>query len=78
MVDICNFSSFISAKQTKIKEINILEKNSKPGGLLRSFKFDKLYYDVGPHIIFSKHQDILEFNKKILNKNISKLTRSIK
>ncbi len=62
----------------KIKEINILEKNNKPGGLLRSFKFDKLYYDVGPHIIFSKFEDILELNKKILNKNISKLTRSNK
>ncbi len=68
---------FLQSKE-KIKEINILEKNDKLGGLLRSFKFDKLYYDIGPHIIFSKHKDILELNKKILKNNISKIKRSNK
>lgn len=63
---------------SKIKKIYILEKNRKLGGLLRSFKFEDIYYDVGPHIIFSKHKDILELNKKILQKNINNLKRSNK
>ena len=45
----------------KIKNIYIIEKEKNLGGLLRSYKFDKIYYDVGPHIIFSKHKDILNW-----------------
>ena len=62
----------------KIKKIYILEKENKTGGLLRSYKFENIFYDVGPHIIFSKHKDILELNKKILNKNLNKIKRSNK
>lgn len=62
----------------KIKNIYIIEKDKKLGGLLRSYKFDKIYYDVGPHIIFSKHQDILKLNINILKKNLSKIKRSNK
>lgn len=65
-------------KKKKIKKITILEKEKEPGGLLRSFKIKKLAYDVGPHIIFSKHKDILKKNIKILKKNICKLKRSNK
>jgi protoporphyrinogen oxidase len=62
----------------KIKNIYIIEKDKNLGGLLRSYKFDKIYYDVGPHIIFSKHKDILKLNVKILGKNLSKIKRSNK
>ena len=62
----------------KIKKIYIIEKDKKLGGLLRSYKFDNIHYDVGPHIIFSKHKEILDLNKKLLGKNINKIKRSNK
>ncbi len=70
--------AFFLQNKKKIKKINIIEKESKLGGLLRSFNFDSIHYDVGPHIIFSKHKEILELNKDFLGKNISKLKRSNK
>ena len=39
-------------KRKEINEIIIIEKESYLGGLLRSFKIKKIFYDVGPHIIF--------------------------
>ena len=63
---------------SKIKKIYILEKEKKLGGLLRSYKFENIFYDVGPHIIFSKHKEILKLNEKILKNNINKLKRSNK
>ena len=65
-------------KFKKVKEITILEKEKIPGGLLRSFNCNGIAYDIGPHIIFSKHKDILEKNIKILGKNITKIRRSNK
>ena len=63
----------------KINKIYVLEKQKKPGGLLRSYKFLKnIYYDVGPHIIFSKHNEVLQLNKKILGKNVNQFRRSNK
>ena len=63
----------------KIEKIYILEKDNKPGGLLRSFKFLKnISYDIGPHIIFSKHKEILELNKNILGVNVNQYKRSNK
>ena len=65
-------------KFKKVKEITILEKEKIPGGLLRSFNCNGIAYDIGPHIIFSKHKDILEKNIKILGKNVIKIRRSNK
>lgn len=70
--------AYFLQNKKKIQKINILEKSNKFGGLLRSYKFEKIYYDVGPHIIFSKHKEILDLNKKILSNNLSKLRRSNK
>jgi protoporphyrinogen oxidase len=39
----------------------ILEAESRPGGLCRSFELDGVHYDIGPHIIFSKDQAALDF-----------------
>ena len=55
-------------EKKNIKNITILEKESSSGGLLRSFKYKKIAYDIGPHIIFSKHKEILNKNIKILKK----------
>ena len=65
-------------KNKKIKEIILIEKNSEPGGLLRSFTCKKIVYDVGPHIIFSKHKEILKKNVDILKENVKTLKRSNK
>ena len=37
----------------------ILEKEKKPGGLCRSFKFNNFFYDIGTHTMFSKDREIL-------------------
>ena len=55
-------------KFRKVKEITILEKEKVPGGLLRSFNCNGIAYDIGPHIIFSKHKEILKKNIEILEK----------
>jgi len=38
----------------------VIEKNARFGGLARSFKKNGITYDIGPHIIFSKNQGILD------------------
>ena len=38
----------------------ILESEAEIGGLCRSFDFNGVLFDIGPHIIFSKYRDILE------------------
>ncbi len=65
-------------KRKEINEIIIIEKESYLGGLLRSFKIKKIFYDVGPHIIFSKNKNILNIILKILGKNKNKIRRSNK
>lgn len=70
--------AYFLQNKNEIKSITILEKENKFGGLLRSYNFDGIYYDVGPHIIFSKHEEILELNKKVLGANINKFKRSNK
>jgi protoporphyrinogen oxidase len=70
--------AFFLQYKKKINKISILEKEKKLGGLLRSFKKKNIYYDVGPHIIFSKHSKILDLMKTILKENKSLLKRSNK
>jgi len=38
----------------------ILERESEAGGLCRSFDFEGIRYDIGPHILFSKNKQALE------------------
>ena len=70
--------AYFLQKFTEVKEITIIEKEKIPGGLLRSFNCNGIAYDIGPHIIFSKHKDILEKNINILGKNVTKIRRSNK
>ena len=72
-----SLARFIQQKK-KIEQITILEKDEKVGGLLRSYKMNKIFYDVGPHIIFSKNKNILNVILKILGKNKNKIRRSNK
>lgn len=59
-----------------ISEILILEKEEKLGGLCRSFEINKIKYDIGPHIIFSKNKETLDFMLNILGNNIKRHKRS--
>jgi protoporphyrinogen oxidase len=70
--------AYFLQKSKHIKEINIFEKSEQLGGLLRSYDIKNIKYDVGPHIIFSKHKDILKIILKILGKNKKKIRRSNK
>lgn len=54
----------------------VLEKEEKIGGLSRSFVLDGIVCDIGPHIIFSKNQKILDLHTTIVNTN--RLRRSNK
>jgi protoporphyrinogen oxidase len=62
----------------RVEAIEILEKESGPGGLCRSFPFGDLHYDVGPHIIFSKNKTVLDLVVGILGDNVHTLRRSNK
>ena len=70
--------AFFLQENKKIKKINIVEKEKYFGGLLKTFKFKKINYDVGPHVIFSKHSDVLSLMLKLLDKNKIKIKRSNK
>jgi protoporphyrinogen oxidase len=70
--------AFFLQNRKLIKQISIIEKEKKLGGLLRSFKKKNIYYDVGPHIIFSKHAETLNLMQKVLKDNKSLLKRSNK
>jgi protoporphyrinogen oxidase len=43
----------------------IFEKEQNVGGLCRSFVFEQITYDIGPHIIFSKHQHVLDLHNSM-------------
>lgn len=54
----------------------ILEKEQRLGGLCRSFELNKIFYDIGPHILFSKNEGILNFCASLMGAN--KIRRSNK
>ena len=54
----------------------ILEKEKKIGGLCRSFEFNKIVHDIGPHIIFSKNQTVRDMLVSLTETN--KIKRSNK
>ena len=43
------------------EQAEVLEKNSRSGGLCRSFQKDGFTFDLGGHILFSKDAEILDF-----------------
>lgn len=52
----------------------LLEKSDSFGGLSRSFSLNGVSYDLGPHIIFSKNQEVLDLHTSIIE--TSKIRRS--
>lgn len=66
---------FLQEKDT-ISKITILEKEEKAGGLCRTFKTNGIEWDVGPHIIFSKDKEVLDFMNKCLGCNNQQHRRS--
>ncbi len=60
----------------RVARIDLLEKAAAPGGLCRSFPFGNGYYDVGPHIIFSKDAEVLSLMVDLLGENVHQLRRS--
>lgn len=54
----------------------ILEKEKQVGGLCRSFDLNGVKYDIGPHIIFSKNQAVLDWHRQLIP--VNKLRRSNK
>ncbi|MDI6742075.1 MAG: FAD-dependent oxidoreductase [Smithella sp.] len=62
----------------RISSIEILEQASDIGGLCRSFGFNGISYDIGPHIIFSKDQNILNLMVHVLGDNVKEHRRSNK
>lgn len=60
----------------QFSRITILEKEDRPGGLCRSFEAGGVTYDVGPHIIFSKDREVLDWMNGLLAGNLNRLRRS--
>lgn len=57
----------------------IFEKEKKPGGLCRTFVKDGYTWDFGgAHILFSKNQKVIDFEKKILGRNLKLQKRNNK
>jgi protoporphyrinogen oxidase len=47
------------------EETIIFEKESQVGGLCRSFDFEGIPFDIGPHILFSKNKAVLDFHSTL-------------
>lgn len=69
-------SAYFLQDRQDIEEITIFEKENELGGLCRSFYHDEIPVDIGPHIFFSKDEEILEFMHNIMGNNSHKLRRS--
>lgn len=47
----------------------VLEKEATVGGLSRSYDLNGVAYDIGPHIIFSKNQEVLDLHTSMVPTN---------
>lgn len=56
----------------------VIEKASRPGGLCRTFWKEGFGFDIGGHILFSKHQHVNELVNHILGDNINYCKRANK
>ena len=62
--------------RAEIEQIDILEQAQKVGGLCRTYNKNGIEYDVGPHIIFSKDKEILDWMNNLLGENKEEHRRS--
>lgn len=68
--------AYFLQNRADISKITLLEKENTIGGLCRTFETNGIEYDVGPHIIFSKDKEILDFMNGLLGENNEKHRRS--
>ena len=66
---------FLQEKEN-VDRITLLEKEEAVGGLCRTFETQGIEWDVGPHIIFSKDKEVLDFMNKSLAENNEQHRRS--
>lgn len=65
-------------QQKGFKDITILEKENKTGGLCKSVRKDGYIYDIGPHILFSKDKEMLNLMLEVMdNRNDFKRSNQI-
>src|SRR3989344_360980 len=55
----------------------ILEKEAQLGGLGRSFQLNGISYDIGPHILFSKNKEVLNFHLSLIPTNTIRRSNQI-
>jgi len=63
---------FLKSKYT------ILERSNRVGGHAASFEKEGYTFDYGPHIMFSKNKDVLDFMIRSLGENVSRCRRNNK
>ncbi len=83
MKDICILGAGVSglalAANLKNKEFEILEKSDSSGGLCSTIIESGFTFDIaGPHILFSKNQEVLNYMVSILGDNVDKKFRNSK
>lgn len=69
-------AAYFLQENPRIREITLFEKEDRIGGLCRSFDVNGVVHDIGPHIMFSKNQPILDLMVNILGDNKHMLRRS--
>ena len=47
------------------------------GGLARSFELNNIFYDVGPHIMFSKNEEVLNLHRSLIKTNLIRRSNKI-
>lgn len=55
----------------------VLERESSPGGLSRSYQIRGIDFDIGPHIIFSKNKEVLDLHSSMIPTNLLKRSNQI-
>lgn len=56
-------------------KVNIIEKENDIGGLARSFKYDNMIFDIGPHRFFSDKEIINNYIQNTLNNDFVNISR---
>ncbi len=57
-------------------KVTVVEKEDRPGGLARSFRYGDFIFDVGPHRFHTDDQNVLRFIKMVLGKDRVTIPRS--
>jgi protoporphyrinogen oxidase len=61
-----------------LEDATVFESESEPGGLCRSFGANGFYADIGPHILFSSKQELLQYQLALLGDNYRLVDRDSK